>query len=65
LAVSTTGELRAYDMVDLRTWVSDPGWTTLLNLRSTREHVRGVNDLEFVDFCCPYEVIIAFQGSML
>ena len=48
--------MRAFDMVDLRTWVRDPEWTTLFNLRSNYNHVRGIVHFDEVDFCCPLEV---------
>ena len=56
VAVSSSGELRVFSVVDLRSWVRDPDWTTLFNLRSSNDLVRGVNPYLDIDFCCPDNV---------
>ena len=56
VAVSSSGELRVFSVVDLRSWVRDPDWTTLFNLRSSNHLVRGVNPYLDIDFCCPDNV---------
>jgi hypothetical protein len=54
--MSTNGEMKAFDVVDLRSLVRDPDWTTLINLKGGPDRVRGILDFEEIDFCCPLEV---------
>jgi hypothetical protein len=57
-----SGEVRAFTVVDLRSWVRDPDWTTLFNLKSLHNNVRGVTPFSDIDFCCPLDV--SFGGSI-
>lgn len=56
ISVSTDGQLIVYSHVNLKTFVSDPHWVTILNLRAKKDHVTSHRELGDVDFCCPDDV---------